>query len=99
MDYPKENDWNSAFEYSQGVPKSELYNGYENYQTWSVAMSIAGSESLYRIARPFRFKGYRAFVKALEQLDTQLSYTNQHGVSWTDPELDVDALDDLLTEL
>jgi hypothetical protein len=59
------------------------YNGWENYETWNVALWINNDEGLYDIAR--RCDDYQDFVDAVEGLISK----TPDGVSFTDPKVNV----------
>jgi hypothetical protein len=59
------------------------YNGWENYETWNVALWIQNDEGLYDIAR--RCDDYQDFVDAVEGLISK----TPDGVSFTDPKVNV----------
>lgn len=80
----------------------EEYNGWDNYETWNVALWIGNDEGLYTFARQFRNQGYLAFVDALKDggnNETPIAFQTPDGVSWRDSGLDIDALDEMLGEL
>ena len=59
------------------------YNGWENYETWNVALWINNDEGLYDIAR--RCDDYQDFLDSIEGLIS----TTGDGVSFTDPKVNV----------
>ena len=70
------------------------YNGWENYETWNVALWIGNDEGLYSIA-----KGcidYQGFVDTMREFE---STETPDKVAWNDGSLDLDALDEMLEEL
>jgi len=77
------------------------YNGWANYETWNVALWVGNDEGLYRIARGCHNSsagdgGYALLVSQLSELG--ITETGD-GVSYTDPELDTDELDEMIEEL
>ena len=79
------------------MDKQESYNGWANYETWNVALWIGNDEGLYSIARGYRTLGYAEFASAMR--DDLGSTETPDGIAWNDSGLDVEALDDLLSEL
>ena len=80
------------------------YNGWANYHTWNVSLYIQNEYPLYKAAQ-----SYASYCKELGQ---DISYEDFHvnfhdlmgditpdGVSWTDPDLDHDELNEMLAEL
>jgi len=59
------------------------YNGWENYETWNVALWISNDEGLYNIAR--RCVDYKQFVANISEFMTQ----TPDGVEWNDPAVNV----------
>lgn len=55
------------------------YNGWENYETWNVALWINNDQSLYEIAH--ECGSYEDFVDYVSQFMTQ----TPDGVKWNDP--------------
>ena len=72
------------------------YNGWANYHTWNVALYIQNDYGLYQWAKEYRHHGYQAFAEALNE--SEITITDD-GVSYTDPDLDIDELDEMLAEL
>ncbi len=70
------------------------YNGWENYETWNVALWIGNDEGLYSMAQ--EFETYEAFAASLRELG---STETDDGVAWTDSGLDLDALNEMMGEL
>jgi len=68
--------------YQRNVLSTE-YNGWENYETWNVALWIDNDQSLYDIAR--RCVDYKQFVEYISEFKTQ----TPDGVEWNDPAINV----------
>ena len=62
------------------------YNGWENYETWNVALWIQNDESLYHLA--MEAGNYEDFVDALEAVSFNAKSTPD-GVSFRDPKVNV----------
>ncbi len=83
------------------------YSGWANYHTWNVALWIGGDEGLYNSARHFASAymntgtaTYADFVAdCLSEAVGPVRYVTPDGVSWTDPFLDHEELDDFIREL
>lgn len=75
------------------------YNGWANYETWNVALWIGNDEGLYSMAKHSRRYGYKNFVAHLAELGGEISLKTPDGVAWNDPSLDVDALDEMMSDL
>ena len=71
--------------------KAKTYNGWTNYETWNVALWMDNDYGNYLKAR--ESKNYQEF---LSKLHKQLT---GDGVSWTDPKLNIQELDEKITEL
>ena len=71
--------------------KATTYNGWTNYETWNVALWMDNDYGNYLKAR--ESKHYKEF---LSKLHKQLT---GDGVSWTDPKLNIQELDEKITEL
>ena len=69
------------------------YNGWANYHTWNISLFVQNEEPLYRIG--CRSRNYRHFLD-LTGLEGSVT---PDGVSWTDPDLDTDELDEMIGEL
>ena len=71
----------------------QTYNGWANYETWNVALYIQNEYDLYMQAR--RCNDY------LELFDRMTGHgaKTPDGVSWADPELDLEELNEMIQEL
>ena len=69
------------------------YNGWKNYETWNVALWISNDEGLYSLARETR--NYAAFRDILREMDIT---ETPDGVAYNDSGLDIDALDEMISE-
>ncbi len=81
----------------------KTHNGWENYETWNVALWIGNDEGLYQLGRESR--DYAQFVSVVSRLEAAGSNVvgivvqTPDGVAWSDPNLDTEALDDMIEEL
>ena len=75
------------------MTEDQTYNGWTNYETWNVALWIGNDEFLYTEAR--KCSDYKRFVQRMEGLMTE----TPDGVSLTDPQLDLEELDEMIDEL
>ena len=71
--------------------KATTYNGWTNYETWNVALWMDNDYGNYLKAR--ESKNYKEFLSKLHKQPTG------DGVSWTDPKLNIQELDEKITEL
>ena len=71
----------------------QTYNGWCNYETWNVSLWIQNDEGLYNIAR--RCVDYKSFVQSIDEIITE----TLDGVSFTDDQLNIDELDEMIVEL
>jgi hypothetical protein len=69
------------------------YHGWKNWATWNVALWLSNDELLYKLAR--RCVRYVDFADRLEEMET---FQTPDGASYNDPDLDINALDELLLE-
>lgn len=79
----------------------ESYEGYADFNTWSVANAINNDAAIYNAAVAFMttYQGndpYRAFVRAHRAL---LGAKTPDGVAWTDPSLDLSDLNITMQDL
>ena len=65
---------------------STEYNGWENYETWNVALWINNDEGLYQLA--MEAGNYEDFVDALEAVSFN-ALSTPDGVSYKDPKVNV----------
>ena len=73
-------------------------NGWENHETWNVALWIANDEGIYKLAK--QQDGYGQFVSAMSDFQPEpIGYQTPDGVAWNDSGLDLQALDELISEL
>jgi hypothetical protein len=70
------------------------YNGWKNYKTWNVALWLSGDEGLYHMA--LKAGSYKAVVENLRELG--ITETPDH-VAYNDSDLDLEALEEMMTEL
>ena len=70
------------------------YNGWTNYETWNVALYIQNEYGLYQMAK--RCEDYSHLVEIITEVSSQAT---PDGVSWTDPKLDIDELNEMMVEL
>ena len=97
MNYPTETD-NPA--------KADTYCGWSNYETWNVALWLDNDRYNYDIARMPSSKTYKDFIRNIKEpnyqnCDATYDYRNVtgDGISWTDPLLNIQELDEHLKEL
>ena len=80
------------------------YNGWTNYHTWNVSLYINNEYSFYKAAQ--------SYVSYQKELNLPVLFSEFHqyfldllgtvtpdGVSYTDPDLDHDELNEMLEEL
>ena len=70
------------------------YNGWANYETWNVALWIQNDRIFYSDA--LNCNNYKQFVSCVEAYGSTIT---PDEVSWTDPSLDVERLDEMIKEL
>lgn len=71
-----------------------MYNGWQNYETWNVALYIQNEEPLYRVA--CRCDDYSDFLLLTRRIRDAKT---PDGVKWDDKELDISELDELIISL
>jgi len=71
--------------------KAKTYNGWTNYETWNVALWMDNDYGNYLKAK--ESKNYQEFVSRLHKKLTS------DGVSWADPKLNIQELDEKIKEL
>ena len=85
---------------------NETYNGWANYETWNASLWIANDEFLYNTAKACVI--YREgletpwdkFVRCMTdgQIGRMLGKT-EDGVSWNDPAIDADEMNEMIWDL
>ena len=71
------------------------YNGWKNHATWNVALWIQNDEGLYNFAT--ESASYQDFVSDMRVYFDSVETPDK--VAWNDSALDIDRLDELITEL
>jgi len=98
MDYPKQTD---------NLKEATSYNGWKNYETWNCALWLDDYFN-YSILMIPSVKTYQDFLNILKSpnrifnnLDADYDYRNFTGdnVSWTDPKVDVNEINEKIKEL
>ena len=80
------------------------YNGWSNFSTWNVALFINNEYQFYKAAQSYvsyqkelgldiKYKEYYQFFMTL------LGTITPDGVSWTDPTIDEDEMNEMLEEM
>ena len=71
------------------------YNGWKNHATWNVALWIQNDEGLYNFAK--ECASYQDFASDMRAYFDSVETPDK--VAWNDSALDIDRLDELITEL
>ena len=74
--------------------KDDTYNGWRNYETWNVALWIQNEEALYALAR--LTNNYDEFVDTAKTSFVSHKTGTPDGVKWTDSNVDVEELNEML---
>ena len=74
--------------------QTENYNGWKNWATWNVALWIQNDQSLYTAAKECRT--YSSLVNILEEFGR---IETPDGAEWKDKDLDIPALDEMISDL
>ncbi|AIX17075.1 hypothetical protein Syn7803C60_59 [Synechococcus phage ACG-2014a] len=85
---------------------NETFNGWANYETWNASLWIANDEFLYNTARAcvtFAEDGESVWSKFQRcmtdgQIGRMLGKT-EDGVSWNDPAIDADEIEEMMLDL
>lgn len=77
------------------------YNGWKNWETWNVALWIGNDEGLYNMARSYKFgnRNYDRFTNDLREVGGEIALQTPDGAAWNDSGLDIEALDEMISEL
>ena len=77
------------------------YNGWKNYQTWNVAHWLGNDEAWYMAMVHYINENpgasYHAMIAEFER-EHIIGLVTPDNVSWTDPTLDTERLDEMLLE-
>jgi hypothetical protein len=73
------------------------YTGWANWETWNVALWLQNDEFIYRHATQNKNLGYKKW--AARYRNETGEFSTPDGSQWLSPEVDLDALDDVLAEL
>ena len=73
------------------------FNGWANWETWNVSLWLQNDEFIYRHAQRNKNLGYKKW--AARYRDETGEFSTPDGAQWLSPEVDLDTLDDVLTEL
>ena len=80
------------------------YNGWENYETWNVALWIGNDWDWYCLAK--NCKDYAEFVERADGWGLRDSLRTRYkhgatgdGVAWSDPKINVDEINLMIQEL
>ena len=79
------------------MSEDETYNGWKNYATWNVALWIGNNDMYYSVA--MASEGYAEFCEFMERLWRGGFKGTPDHVAWDDSGLDIEALDEVITEL
>jgi len=78
--------------------RSTPYHGWRNYETWNVAQWLTADEDAYEVCKRHHAHGNQ-YADVVLELNKQGITDTPDGVSFWAPELDTNALDELLREL
>jgi len=84
--------------FSHQIIEDSTYNGWKNRETWNVALWLQNDYPLYQIVKGY--KGYASPYLSLRD-DIRLSFKfteTRDGVSFWSPDLDIEALDEMINE-
>ena len=70
------------------------YNGWKNYETWNVSLWIQNDQVFYSDAKDC--ETYSDFVSCVESYGSTIT---PDEVSWNDPALDIEALDEVIESI
>jgi len=85
--------------------EATTYNGYRNYETWNVSLWISNDEFLYQTAKSCVIycdafdTPWSYFVRCMMGGLLTDFYKTGDGVSWDDPRIDADKMNEVLKEL
>jgi hypothetical protein len=78
---------------------NDTYNGWANYETWNVALYIQNEVSLYRLARSLKHRRNPYAEFRYLMTDEFGTTRTPDDVSYNDPSLDTDELNEMISEL
>jgi hypothetical protein len=70
------------------------YNGWKNRATWNVALWIGNDEGMYEFAK--ECGSYQSFVEAMREVGNT---ETPDRVAYNDSALDIERLDEMISEL
>ena len=76
----------------------DKFNGWANWETWNVALWIQNDEGFYDFAKACKraLNPYKCFISDLKEMDC---LQTPDGVRWDHSELDIEALNEMISEL
>jgi hypothetical protein len=75
------------------------YQGWANYETWNVALDMNNNERIYLMAHEFMMQHGNKPAPFQTLVNQYALVSTVDGVLYTHPDLDINELDELMTEL